>query len=60
MPRAMSNTFSGFTSRAASLKTSGSDDTLEVSTGVPWAMASSGGNPKPSYREGNRNAGARE
>ena len=48
MPRAISNTFSGFTSMAASPTTSGSELTLDVTTGVPHAMASSGGRPKPS------------
>ena len=33
---------------AASPTTSGSDDTFEVMTGVPLAIASSGGRPKPS------------
>jgi hypothetical protein len=43
----MSNTFSGFTIMAASPTTSGSELTFEVTTGVPEAIASSGGNPKP-------------
>ena len=38
----------GSMSSAASPTTSGSDDTLEVMTGVPLAIASSGGSPKPS------------
>ena len=38
----------GSTSTAASPTTSGSDDTFEVTTGVPQAIASSGGRPKPS------------
>ena len=39
---------SGSTSTAASPTTSGSDETFEVITGVPLAIASSGGRPKPS------------
>src|ERR1035441_421956 len=52
IPRAISKTFSGFTRIAASPTTSGSELTLEHTTGVPQAMASSGGNPKPSYLDG--------
>ena len=48
IPRAISKTFSGLTSSAASPSTSGSDDVLDASTGVRLAMASSGGKPKPS------------
>src|SRR5438046_8436148 len=58
MPREISNTFSGLTSRAASSSTSGSEDVLEASTAVPLAMASSGGKPKPSYKDGNANNAA--
>src|SRR5204863_495735 len=36
----------------ASPTTSGSDDRLEHTTGVPQASASSGGRPNPSYRDG--------
>ena len=43
---------------AASPTTSGSELTFEVTTGVPEAMASSGGSPKPSYSEGKTNAAA--
>ena len=50
IPRAMSKTFSGLTIIAASPTTSGSELTLDVITGVPDAMASSGGNPNPSYK----------
>ena len=39
---------SGSISSAASPTTSGSDETFEVITGVPLAIASSGGSPKPS------------
>ena len=46
IPLAISKTFSGFTSTAASPTTSGSELTLEVTTGVPEAMASSGGQPE--------------
>ena len=37
---------------AASPPTSGSEELLEVITGVPQAMASSTGKPKPSRSEG--------
>ena len=40
--------FSGFTNMAASPTASGREPTLEVITGVPAAMASSGGKPNPS------------
>ena len=40
-------------------QTSGSDETLEVSTGIPLAMASSTGRPNPSYSEGNAKSLAR-
>ena len=58
MPRAISKTFSGFTITAASPTTSGNELTFEVTTGVPHAIASSGGRPKPSYNEGNANSSA--
>ena len=35
-------------SSAASPTTSGSDETFDVTTGAPLAIASSGGRPKPS------------
>ena len=54
----MSKTFSGLISIAASSTTSGSELTLDVITGVPDAIASSGGNPKPSYSDGKTNAEA--
>jgi len=38
----------GVTSRPASPTTSGSDDAWDVTTGVPQAIASSGGSPNPS------------
>ena len=41
---------------AASPETSGRDDVFDVTTGVPHAMASSTGSPKPSYRLGNTKA----
>jgi hypothetical protein len=50
---------SGSTSSAASPATSGREETFEVTTGVPLAMASSGGSPNPSYRDGNTNTLAR-
>src|SRR2546427_3418527 len=52
IPRAISKTFSGFTRTAASSKTSGSDDVFDARTGARFAIASSGGRPKPSYNEG--------
>ena len=58
MPLAMSNTFSGFTITAASPTTSGREVLSEQTTGVPQAMASRGGKPKPSYSEGNTKATA--
>ena len=48
MPSAISKTLAGFTITAASPTTSGSELTLAVTTGVPHAIASSGGKPKPS------------
>ena len=48
MPSAMASVLVGSTSSAASPATSGSDETFEVTTGVPHAMASSGGSPNPS------------
>src|SRR5882724_4011170 len=42
----------GSTSRAASPATSGSDDTFDVITGTPTAIACTTGNPNPSYNEG--------
>ncbi len=44
----MARTSCGSTSSAASPATSGSDETLDVSTGAPAAIASSTGSPKPS------------
>src|SRR5207253_10657936 len=49
----------GSTRTAALPATSGSDDTFDVTTGVPLAIASSGGSPKPSYSDGNTNTPAR-
>jgi len=43
------------TYKAASPPTSGIDDTLEVTTGTPFAIASNTGMPKPSSKDGNRN-----
>ena len=45
---AIAPAFIGSMSSAASPTTSGSDDTFDVMTGVPAAIASSGGRPKPS------------
>ena len=42
----------GSTSSAAPPAISGNDDTLDVNTGTPAAMACATGNPKPSYSEG--------
>lgn len=41
---------------AASPVTSGSDVSLDVNTGVPYAMASNGGSPNPSHSDGNVSA----
>ena len=48
---------SGSKSSAASPATSGSEEAFEHATGTPRAIASSTGRPKPSYSEGNTNAG---
>src|SRR5439155_9637796 len=42
----------GSTRRAAPPATSGSDEAVDVTTGVPWAMASRTGSPTPSKRLG--------
>src|SRR5258708_3320194 len=42
----------GSTRSAASPRTSGKQEAFEATTGVPDAIASSGGKPKPSYSEG--------
>src|SRR5256885_2005804 len=42
----------GSTSRAPSPRTSGRHDAVLATTGVPTAIASRGGKPKPSYSEG--------
>ena len=42
----------GSTGRAASPHTSGSDAAVEAITGQPQRMASSGGMPNPSWKEG--------
>jgi len=52
IPWAIASSLYGSTSSAPSPTTSGSDEMREVTTGVPQAMASSGGRPKPSYNEG--------
>ena len=49
----------GIDQQAASPTTSGSDEMREVTTGVPQAIASSGGRPKPSYSDGNAKTDAR-
>src|SRR5262249_36957420 len=56
MPSAMAFGSYGSTRMAASPATSGSDDTFDVTTGVPLAIASSGGGPKPSYGDGENNS----
>ena len=43
---------------AASPHTSGSEASRDTMTGHPQDIASSGGNPKPSYSEGNRKQAA--
>src|SRR5215470_5151407 len=58
MPSTIELTSYGSTRTAASPATSGRDDTLDVTTGVPLAMASSGGSPKPSYSDGKTNTAA--
>ncbi len=58
MPSAIAAGSYGSTSTAASPATSGSDDTFDVTTGVPLAIASSGGSPNPSYSDGNTNTPA--
>ena len=58
IPCAIASSEYGSTSRAPSPTTSGSDEMREVTTGVPQAMASSGGRPKPSYSEGKANTAA--
>src|SRR5262249_49499685 len=52
MPAAMSATSSASTTTAAPPATSSIDVPREVTTGVPHAIASSTGSPKPSYSEG--------
>ena len=57
-PSAMARGSYGLTNPAASPTTSGSEETLDVRTGVPRAIASSGGKPNPSYTDGNAKASA--
>ena len=54
----MDSTRVGSTRRPASWTVSGSAQTLDVNTGVPQAIASKGGRPKPSYNEGKSKASA--
>ena len=49
---AIASTSSGSTSGAASPSTSGNDVEVLATTGVPQAIASSGGSPNPSQSEG--------
>ena len=42
----------------ASPTTSGREEVFEAMTGVPQAIASSGGRPKPSYKEGKTKSSA--
>ena len=44
---------SGLYNRPASPTTSGIEETFDATTGRPFAIASNGGKPKPSYQEGN-------
>src|SRR5436309_3479899 len=44
----------------ASPTTSGNEVVFDVTTGVPQAMASRGGKPKPSYKDGYKSASAPE
>ena len=50
----------GSTRKAASPQTSGIDVTQLVTTGVPHAIDSSGGRPKPSFRLAHRKTSACE
>ena len=58
MPSAIARGSYGLTRTAPSPTTSGSEETLDTTTGVPLAMASSGGRPNPSYSEGKTNTSA--
>ena len=58
IPTEIWSTESGSTNIAASPATSGSEVVLEVITGVPHAIDSTTGKPKPSYRDGNTSAKA--
>src|SRR5450432_38991 len=49
---AMDSALFGSTRSAADPTTSDRDVPLDVMTGVPQAMASAGGRPKPSYKDG--------
>ena len=48
----MASTDNGSKYNAASPPTSGRDDAFDYITGVPQLMASKGGSPKPSWRDG--------
>ena len=60
MPSAHSSGLYGLASKAASPTTSGMDEEVLAITGQAQAMASRGGMPKPSYREGKAKTRARE
>ena len=49
---AMSLTLSGWTNIPPLPTISGKEETLETTVGVPQAIASKGGNPKPSKKDG--------
>ncbi len=52
IPLVIASSERGSTRIAASPATSGNDEVREVNTGIPQAMLSTTGNPKPSYKEG--------
>ncbi|CPR42858.1 Uncharacterised protein [Salmonella enterica subsp. enterica serovar Bovismorbificans] len=55
IPLVIASSERGSTRIAASPATSGNDEVREVNTGIPQAMPSTTGNPKPSYKEGKTN-----
>ena len=55
---AISRTERGFTPSAASPATSGTDEVLDATVGIPRDIASRTGSPKPSYSDGYANTSA--
>ena len=53
IPLIIPSTSLGLYKRPASPTTSGIEATFEATTGKPFAIASNGGKPKPSYQDGN-------